>query len=61
MSATVQQIGVFVLAAISLVAVGVLAIISHPIPAILSNITYVLVGSAAGVALPSAAAKPPVA
>lgn len=57
MSATVQQIGVFVLAGIALLAVAVLAIISHPIPSILSNITYVLVGSAAGVALPSAVPK----
>ena len=32
MSATVQQIGVFVLAAISLIAVGVCAVISHPSP-----------------------------
>jgi hypothetical protein len=53
-SATIQQIGVFVLAAVSLIAVGVLAIISHPIPNILDNITYVTVGGAVGVALPNA-------
>ena len=58
MGATIQQIGLFVLAAVSLAAVAVLAIISHPIPPILSNVTYVLVGSAAGVALPSAPKAP---
>lgn len=62
MSTKVQQLAVATLAAISLIACAVLAIISHPIPQILVNVTYVLVGAVAGVTIPSvvtAAAKEP--
>lgn len=53
MSAKVQQLAVAGLAAISLITVAVLSIISHTVPPGLWNVTYILIGATAGVTVPS--------
>lgn len=63
MSAKVQQLGLLALAGISIVIVGVLTIISHPVPPNLWTLTYVSFGAVAGQAMPTlpVAPKAPVA
>jgi hypothetical protein len=53
MSTKIQQLAVASLAAISLITVAVLSIISHPVPSGLWNVTYILIGATAGVTVPS--------
>jgi hypothetical protein len=48
-----NQLGLLILACLTLVIVGVLLIISHPVPTELYGLAAVLIGAASGVAVPA--------
>lgn len=54
---TLKQLGLLILAAIALIAIGVIVATGHSVPDQLWTVTYVLVGGVAGVTVPTAIAS----